>query len=247
MQPVSVIIPCFNAVKTLARALDSCIAQADAAQIIVVDDASEDASRDVAAFYALKDSRVHLVRMPENGGPARARNLGAQHAVSPLLAFLDADDEYLPGALNGASAVLQSNPLRPAAHLDVDFSKFPAHILAHPDFERHAAYMSDVVTSSLVVRSAVFAALGGFPVDETYRTYGGEDFAFSKALNEIYGCVRLSDRKRVRMHYHENSHVARYFLRTMGILHTPTEELEAINRSAEQFLEHARSAVWRTS
>jgi len=101
---ISIVIPCYNGASTLARALDSCRIQPETAQIIVVDDGSTDASADLVEQYANIDPRVQLLRMPGNGGAARARNWGALHASHDLLAFLDADDEYLPGALTAASA-----------------------------------------------------------------------------------------------------------------------------------------------
>lgn len=245
MQRVSIIIPCYNAVRTLARALDSCLAQAQAGQIIVVDDCSDDASREVAAYYALKDARVILLRMPENGGPAKARNLAAQHAAFPVLAFLDADDEYLPNAVSDASSFLHANPLQPAVRLDVQYAGFPSEIYAFSDFEKLAATMSDTVTSSLVIRRAVFLALGGFPIDENFRQFGGEDSAMFQAIVEIYGCFRMVDRQRVRMHYHSASHVARYFYRGMGVLETPDHEKQAFREAAERFLQNARKSVWQ--
>ncbi len=152
MLPVSVVIPCYNAAFTLARTLDSCIAQPEAAQIIVADDGSTDASLDVARHYARRDARIVPLPMPANAGAARARNWAALHASQPLLAFIDADDEYLPGALAAASAFLTEHPRQASVRLDVDFAGFPAEIVAHPGFARHAAILSNTVPSSLVIR-----------------------------------------------------------------------------------------------
>ncbi|SAK86417.1 glycosyl transferase family 2 [Caballeronia temeraria] len=247
MLRISIIIPCYNAVKTLARALNSCLAQAQVGQIIVVDDCSGDASRDVAAYYALKDARIQLLRMPENGGPARARNFAAQHATFPLLAFLDADDEYLPNALADAAAALHARPMHPAIRLDVQYAGFPPEIYAFSEFEKYAGRMSDTVTSSLVIRRSVFLALGGFPVDQNLREFGGEDAVLFEAIVEIYGCIRMVDRKRVRLHYHPRSHVARFFYRAMRVLKTPDHENQAFRESAERYLENARKIVWQTN
>ena len=52
MHAISVIIPCFNAETTLARTLDSVVAQQEATQILVIDDGSQDTSPDIAAHYA---------------------------------------------------------------------------------------------------------------------------------------------------------------------------------------------------
>jgi glycosyltransferase involved in cell wall biosynthesis len=89
----SVIIPAFNAAATLARAIDSVLAQTwPAHEIIVVDDGSTDATADVAARYG---DAVRLIRQT-NRGVSVARNAGAAAATGDWLAFLDADDWYAP-------------------------------------------------------------------------------------------------------------------------------------------------------
>lgn len=221
MLPISVIIPCYNAERTIARTLDSCVAQPDAAQIIVVDDGSRDASPDIVARYAQQYSHIELFRMPENGGAARARNWGATYALHPVLAFIDADDEYLPDALAAATAFLTNNPRQPSIRLDVEYCGFPIEITSHKGFEDHAATLSNTVSSSLAIRRSVYTALGGFPLDDVFRRYGGEDGALSLALRNMSGNPRLNDRKRVRMHYHPGIHAERYFRIAMGMISAP--------------------------
>ncbi|PVX97922.1 glycosyltransferase family 2 protein [Paraburkholderia unamae] len=234
---ISVIVPCFNAGHTLARALDSCLAQPEATQILVVDDGSQDASATVCAAYARQYSRIELLRMPQNGGAACARNWGALNAAHPLLAFLDADDEYLPGALRDAVEYLARHPREPSIRLDVEYCGFPADIVAHPDFRKVADTLSNTVPSSLVIRRSAYAALGGFPADEVFRRLGGEDGAFSLALLMIFGNPRLHDRKRVRMHYHPSIHAERFFRGMMGMQAVPGSTaaltLEASRRFAQ--------------
>ncbi len=88
----SVIIPAYNAAGTLARALDSALGQSyPAHEILVVDDASVDATPKVAAEYG---KRIRYLRREHNAGVAAARNYGAQQATGNWLAFLDADDWY---------------------------------------------------------------------------------------------------------------------------------------------------------
>ncbi|RKE25303.1 glycosyltransferase involved in cell wall biosynthesis [Paraburkholderia sp. BL23I1N1] len=243
MTPISIIIPCYNGTTTLARALQSCLIQPEAAQIMVVDDGSTDASADLVAHFGRLDPRVCLLQMPCNGTPARARNWGAMHADHGLLAFLDADDEYLPGALAVASAFLAQNPKEVSVRLDVDYTDFPADILGHPDFDKHAATLSNTVPSSLIIRRAVFAALGGFPMTDVFRRMGGEDGAFSWALRDIFGNRRLDDVKRVRMHYHAGIHAERYFRIALGFqTPDPADVAEAFHFS-RQFLDTARAGI----
>jgi glycosyltransferase involved in cell wall biosynthesis len=93
---VSIIIPAYNAEHYLKRAIDSVLAQRYAPkEIIVVDDGSTDGTQDVARRYG---PPVHLLAQA-NSGPDKARNHGVSHARGELIAFLDADDEYLPQRL----------------------------------------------------------------------------------------------------------------------------------------------------
>ncbi|MBW9106389.1 glycosyltransferase family 2 protein [Paraburkholderia phenoliruptrix] len=240
---ICIVIPCYNGAATLARALQSCSRQPEAAQIIVVDDASTDASAQLVVHYARLDPRVQLLRMPENGGAARARNWGALHASHDLLAFLDADDEYLPGALGAARAFFAHDPAQVSVRFDVDYAGFPAEICAHPDFAQHAATLSNTVPSSLVVRRAAFAALGGFPMDQAFRRLGGEDGAFSWALREVFGNPRLHDAKRVRMHYHPGIHAERYFRIAFGWLTPDPADVADAFCFSQRFLDRARAGI----
>ena len=101
-----VVIPAFNAEKTVARAVASAIGQCP--RVIVVDDGSIDATSSVA-----RGAGATVIRQP-NAGPGQARNaaLGAAGAEAPTfpVLFLDADDELLPGAARAISDALTSHP-----------------------------------------------------------------------------------------------------------------------------------------
>lgn len=243
MTPISIIIPCYNAAPTLIRALQSCLSQPEAAQIIVVDDGSSDASADRVAYCASFDPRVSLLSMPCNGGAARARNWGALHASHDLLAFLDADDEYLPGALAAAADFLAHNPADMAVRLDVEYAGFPADLTTYPDFAAHSVTLSNTVPSSLIIRRAAFAALGGFPMDPVFRRIGGEDGAFSWALREMFGNRRLDDKPRVRMHYHPGIHAERYFRIALGLQRPDPAEVADAFHFSQRFVDSARAGV----
>lgn len=241
MLPISIIVPCYNAAATLARTLESCVIQPEAAQIIVVDDGSTDASIEGVRHFGERDPRVGLLQMSVNGGAARARNWAAMHATQPLLAFIDADDEYFPGALAAASAYLEQNPTEASIRLDVEYAGFPAEIAGHPLFESHAATLSNTVPSSLVIRRPAYAAFGGFPMDPFFRRNGGEDGAFSWALRELFGNQRLTDVKRVRMHYHPGIHAERYFRICFGMQAPVQADLEESFRLSGQFVAAAKA------
>jgi Glycosyl transferase family 2 len=93
--PVSVVVPVFNRDRQLERALQSVAAQIrPAAEVIVVDDGCSDTSAEVAASFG-----AQVVAHDRNRGQAAARNTGIDAARQPWIAFLDSDDEWLPGHL----------------------------------------------------------------------------------------------------------------------------------------------------
>jgi glycosyltransferase involved in cell wall biosynthesis len=108
---VSVIIPAFNAQATIGRALDSVLAQQGVAlELIVVDDGSADATADVVGAHIRGEPRARLLRMPRNAGVSAARNAGIRAAGGAYLAFLDADDIWLPGKLSKQLARIERDP-----------------------------------------------------------------------------------------------------------------------------------------
>ena len=94
---VSVIIPAFNSEGTIARAIDSVLTQGCEVEVLVVDDGSTDRTSQRVMDYA--GETVRLIRQP-NSGPGAARNRGVVEASGAFVTFLDADDWFLPGALN---------------------------------------------------------------------------------------------------------------------------------------------------
>lgn len=104
---ISVVVPCFNAERYISATLRSVLGQGlSAIEVIVVDDGSQDASADLVQS---RFPGVTLLRQP-NQGVAAARNLGIAHASGEWVAFVDADDIWLPDKLAAQWALLQSNP-----------------------------------------------------------------------------------------------------------------------------------------
>lgn len=94
---ISVIIPCYNSSTTIKRALDSVLRQTHGnVEIIVVDDASADGDALKKEIGAFQDSRIKIVQHGTNKNGAAARNTGILIASGNYIAFLDADDEWLP-------------------------------------------------------------------------------------------------------------------------------------------------------
>jgi glycosyltransferase involved in cell wall biosynthesis len=105
---VSVIIPTWNYGRFLGDALNSILGQSwPGFEIIVVDDASDDDTAEVASRFG---DRIRYVRREVRGGTAAARNTGLKMAVGEVIAFLDSDDVWLPGALATLMEALEAHP-----------------------------------------------------------------------------------------------------------------------------------------
>lgn len=100
----AVVIAAYNSEATLERAVRSALAQPEAMEICVVDDASTDGTRALAQELAAEDARVIVVSQPANGGPSPARNAALAATRAPWIAILDADDYMLPGRLTALHA-----------------------------------------------------------------------------------------------------------------------------------------------
>ena len=97
---LSVIIPVYQTAATLERCVRSVTASPcpDNMEIILVDDGSTDGSAALCDRIASADSRVKVIHR-SNGGLSAARNTGLDTATGSYIAFIDSDDEYLPGTL----------------------------------------------------------------------------------------------------------------------------------------------------
>lgn len=108
MAAVSVIMPLYNKCEHVARAMDSIFAQTcQDFEVIVVDDGSTDDGPEIVSKY--KDPRLRLIRQ-SNAGPGAARNKGVKAACTEYIAYLDADDEWLPEFLEASLSNLRDNP-----------------------------------------------------------------------------------------------------------------------------------------
>lgn len=196
-QPIrfSVIIPNYNNAGTLARAIESVLAQSHPAhEILVIDDGSTDGSRAVAESFGDKVRYIHQA----NAGVSTTRNNGARYATGDWLAFLDADDVYMPDRLLAHASWLRREPdleflfadqeqrddSGKLLHMAIGGSPFGRALTArHPDAidiplarEDFADFIADgfaeIRTLSLPRRT--FLELGGFPTDRRI----GEDMYF---------------------------------------------------------------------
>ena len=131
---ISVIIPVYNPGALLCKSLDSLLNQTFRDwEAICVDDGSIDGSGDRLDEYAARDSRIKVVHQP-NGGVSSARNCGLEHAAAPYVTMLDADDYFVPTALEQLYSCMQTHDcdivcctmrkVFPDGHTEVEQTRF---------------------------------------------------------------------------------------------------------------------------
>ena len=112
---VTVLVPAFNAEKTLPTALENLASQTwTALEVLVIDDCSADGTAAVAESFAARDPRFRLLRAPFCQGPYVARNLGVAEAQGEFVTVHDADDWSHPQKIARQVECLLQNPRRAA-------------------------------------------------------------------------------------------------------------------------------------
>ena len=108
---VSVVIPVYNAEKYLVKAVESALSQKYVHELILVEDNSPDKCLELCRRLERSNSKVKVIRHPggENLGAAESRNLGIRSANCEYIAFLDADDYYLPERFEVANELFEKN------------------------------------------------------------------------------------------------------------------------------------------
>lgn len=183
---IDVIIPCYNAEDTLQRAVQSVLTQAELGTLWLIDDQSTDQTFLLAQkLQLLAPEKICIEQMPKNSGVAKVRNWGALQSKAEFIAFLDADDAYEPNALSVAQGIFQFRPEASLVRLALKPINLAERYANHPEFNRAWQYMRMTCGGNTVFRRSFFLACGGFPQDDLFREFGGEDGALGIATTKI--------------------------------------------------------------
>lgn len=166
--PVSVIIPTHNRAFLLENAVQSVLKQTfQALEIIIVDDASNDETKQVLEKLSFLDKRIHVITNSKPMGGARSRNLGIAASQGKWIAFLDDDDSWLPEklewqikALSDASNAVASSCAY-VAHYPFSIKKTvhtPSHLALDQLLQGNVLGGASVC----VCNAAVLKKIGGF-------------------------------------------------------------------------------------
>ncbi len=173
---VSVIIPAYNAARFLRATIQSVQDQTYPNwELLIVDDGSTDETAAIARAYQAKDERITLISQ-SNQGVSAARNWGMAQSRGEILAFLDADDQWLPAKLSQHLAQFQANPQLGVSFAQVEFltpSGEPTGQLSSSQLRNlkpinFLAENPTTTTSNWVIRRQVFTEVGGFCLDMSY-------------------------------------------------------------------------------
>ena len=215
---VSAIIPAYNSEDTIERALTSVYAQTypNIIDVIVVDDGSSDGTAEVVKA---KFPDVRYVYQ-ENAGPGRARNHGASLARGDYIAFLDADDAWLPEKTKIQVGFMRAHPglsMLGTQCMHV-FRSFPetlrAHLtqgqdgvdggLEHLPLRAVISQLGGARLSTWLIRRPVFVATAGF----TWPAFPVEDLDFLLRLTALGNSVGIVRSRQCLLDLSEEAHTS---------------------------------------
>ena len=109
---VSIITPCYNSSKFIEDCINSVLAQTYTNwEMIIVDDLSEDNSKEKIIVLSQNDTRIKTIFLDKNIGAAEARNIAISKAKGKYIAFLDSDDLWMPTKLEDQIYFMQKKDI----------------------------------------------------------------------------------------------------------------------------------------
>ena len=192
---VTVIVPAYNASSTLPLCLKALLEEPEQdKEIIVVDDCSTDATAEIA-----RSMGVQVVQTSKRGGPAAARNLGAETAVGEILFFVDADVVIHKGCISLVQEILQEDQLaavfgsyddEPAEQNFLSQYKNLLHHFVHNNSSTDA---STFWAGCGAIRKGIFLSLNGFNATD-YPHPSIEDIELGVRMRQKNLLIRLDKR-----------------------------------------------------
>jgi len=239
---ISVVIPVYNGADTLGGCLEALYASTyKDFEVIVVDDGSTDATREVASRYPCR-----LVALPQNVGAARAKNAGAQEATGEILFFTDADVHVRPETLSYVAEDLRDPQVDGVVGLlarDCPYTNFASRFKnawMHFTYRRQPRRVGLFFTSAAAIRRELFLAEGGFDSHYTGASIT-EDIEFGQRLLS-HGRVIVMD-KRLEVE-HNKRYAAGEVLRTDLLRARGLAQTWLRNRLSHEGRAHYASVPW---
>lgn len=153
---VSVVMPAYNAARTIENSIRSVLSQTHAnLELLVIDDGSKDDTLSIARAIAAEDSRVRVLENEKNVGVSATRNRGAREAKYDWLALLDSDDAWEENKLEMQLLVMSKHPeaaicFTATAYVDEEGNR-SSYVLRTPP----KAYRNDILKQNIISCSSV--------------------------------------------------------------------------------------------
>lgn len=211
---ISVIIPTFNRVHTLKRAIDSVLSQTCRDfDLWIIDDGSTDETEDLVKSFNSSEIQIYYLKQ-ENKGVSSARNMGIKRSQGEWIALLDSDDEWLPNRLQKQIELANNNPELPLIHGEEIWvrrgkrvnPKFIHKKFGGDIFERCLPLCLISPSASLIKRS-LLEEVGGFDEDFTVC----EDYDLWLKVTSLYPVGFIDDPIIIKHGGHEDQLSAKYF------------------------------------
>jgi glycosyltransferase involved in cell wall biosynthesis len=190
---VSLLMPVFNQAPFVGRAIASALAQTHRDfEILVLDDGSTDASHEIAADFARRDSRIRLERSGRNEGAAAARNRLLARARGKYICFLDGDDFILPEKTAAQIAFLDAHQEFCAVGTGcvlVDSKDRTLRRIQYTRDEAELRYFPDLCCATVMYRAEALRQAGSFRTELA----NGEDVDMVLRIAEFGPVTNLPD------------------------------------------------------
>jgi glycosyltransferase involved in cell wall biosynthesis len=195
----SIIIPIYNAEKTLPATIDSCLNQTYSnIEIICINDCSSDASSDVLKRYAGQDARIRYINLKENVNSYTARKIGVKYITGDYVLFLDSDDTFV---LNACALLLKKINHNLTDVVEFSYRKIPQNIIYYPvKIKNPSEYLSKLCSANPGVPSAIWTRvykkeilIEAFDSMKDFHAFMAEDvyisiviFSYAKTVSQLH-------------------------------------------------------------
>lgn len=203
---ISVVIPMYNAEKTIKKTIKSVLEQtsiADISEIIIIDDGSQDNSRTIVSELQKKNPKIRLISQ-KNGGVSNARNHGIRESKSKWIAFLDSDDCWVKNKIEVQLNYIKQNPKIDFIGGNHDVNKISFFLKPISYFHRvshkELCFKQFCQTPTWIVKKEIIDSIGCFDENQKY----GEDLNVLLRLSTKFNCYFINDKLSYNI---ENKHI----------------------------------------
>jgi glycosyltransferase involved in cell wall biosynthesis len=183
MSTISVIIPTWNREATISAAINSALCQTyPITEVLVCDDGSDDNTKQIVEEIIKNDSRVKWIEGVRAGLPAVPRNRGLKASIGEWIAFLDSDDEWLPGKIQKQMTLLGATSNKATCtnafrYISSSQNEGPYFDLKINEISfRQLIKTNYVICSSAIISRSLIPVVNEFPEDKIFKAI--EDYFF---------------------------------------------------------------------